>query len=208
MEFELVKDESEQASSSSLTNNPVVLYQMANSLYEDISNPNNEYKAFELYSRASNLEYAPAQNMLGALYETGYGVDYDPLKAAYWYKKAINQGSDSAMVNLARLKTQGDIEEDYDGAKKLLERAAGMQNPHARELLEHLEENKPWNSIQKIATTLIILSIIPWTMFASSLILPILASIGLESVRIGFLVIIALAPAVLLLNLTHTRFGD
>ncbi len=205
MEFELVKDESQQVNTS---DNPEVLYQMANFFYEDVSNPDNEYKAFDFYTKASNLGYAPAQNSLGILYETGYGVDYDPKKAAYWYKKAISQNLSAAMVNLARLKIQGDIEEDYEGAKKLLERAVRMQNPDAPELLERLRAHKPWNAKQKIATTLIIVSIIPWTMFAVSFVMPILASMGLESIKVGFLILIALAPAVLLLNVVHSMLGD
>ena len=208
MEFELTKDKPQQRNTSNNIENPELLYQMANLFYEDVSDPDNEYKAFELYAKASNLGYAPAQNSLGILYETGYGIDYDPITAAYWYTKAISQGSDVAMVNLARLKMQGDIENDYEGARRLLEKALRMGNRDASELLGYLEEHKPWNAKQKFATLLVVLGIIPWTMFAVSFILPILASMGLEHIKIGFLLIIAIFPAFFLLKFLHSLLAD
>lgn len=62
----------------------------------------DEYYAFELYSRAANFHWAPAQYRLGSCYELGIlGVQKDPGLSITWYGKAAAQGYTEAELALA-----------------------------------------------------------------------------------------------------------
>jgi TPR repeat protein len=62
---------------------------------------------------------APAQTILGALYEEGTGVLQDYKKAVHWYSKAAEQGVGEAQFNLGWMYHTGDgVLQDY---KKTLE---------------------------------------------------------------------------------------
>ena len=54
-------------------------------------------KAAECYEKAAKLGHAEAQNNLGVCYELGTGVPKDVVLAAQWYRKAADQGNQSAM---------------------------------------------------------------------------------------------------------------
>src|SRR5690349_14435704 len=49
-------------------------------------------KAAELYRKAADRGYAPAQYSLAYLYENGLGVTQDLAEALSWYRKAAEQG--------------------------------------------------------------------------------------------------------------------
>jgi TPR repeat protein len=49
-------------------------------------------KAAELFLKAAELGYAPAQYNLGYCYKYGDGVPRDLTKSAEWYRKAAEQG--------------------------------------------------------------------------------------------------------------------
>ena len=60
-------------------------------------------KAAEYYEKAANLGHAKAQNNLGVCYELGTGVPKDVGLAAQWYRKAADQGNQSAIESLKKM---------------------------------------------------------------------------------------------------------
>ena len=61
----------------------------------------NDYtKAFNLYKKAAEQEYAEAQNQLGVMYSSGQGVPQDKTEAVKWFRKAADQGHVKAQYNL------------------------------------------------------------------------------------------------------------
>jgi len=66
--------------------------------------------AFELLTRAADLEYAPACHNIGYAYDYGDGVDKDEKKALHYYELAAMQGSVFARYSLSGLeKKRGNI---------------------------------------------------------------------------------------------------
>ena len=60
-------------------------------------------KAAECYEKAAKLGHAKAQNNLGVCYELGTGVPKDVSLAAQWYRKAADQGNQSAIEALKKM---------------------------------------------------------------------------------------------------------
>ena len=58
-------------------------------------------EAFEDAHAGATLGKSPYQNFVGYCYSTGRGVKQDHKKAAYWFKKAADNGSTEGMFNLA-----------------------------------------------------------------------------------------------------------
>ena len=68
---------------------------------------------------------AQAQNHLGIMYETGFGVTQDYLVAATWYRKAAEQGNPGGQYNLGALYERGNgVPQDYVQALKWYSLAA------------------------------------------------------------------------------------
>ena len=68
---------------------------------------------------------AKAQNLLGWLYENGYGAPRDPAEAARWYRKAADQGLPLAQNNLGILYREGrGVAKDLAEAARWFDRAA------------------------------------------------------------------------------------
>jgi hypothetical protein len=62
------------------------------------------------FHRAAKLGNPEAQVNLGNLYDEGEGVERDPKRAAYWYKRAIKKGLPEAAYALAiSYKQQGKL---------------------------------------------------------------------------------------------------
>lgn len=59
-------------------------------------------------SKAAAAGKPVAQNMLGFLYEHGFGIEKDPAKAIEWYLKAANQGDLKAQANLGAIYASGE----------------------------------------------------------------------------------------------------
>lgn len=85
----------------------------------------NVEEAVLAYRYAADRGYAPAQFKLGALHETGDGVELNPRLAQVFYTKAANSGYGPAQFALASLYENGiGIEADAAKAREWLERAA------------------------------------------------------------------------------------
>jgi len=63
--------------------------------------PENEKRGCELFRRAADMEYAPAEYRLGYCYESGRGTKQDYSIANNWYEKAGTQGYVDAQYKLA-----------------------------------------------------------------------------------------------------------
>lgn len=58
-------------------------------------------KGLEWVTKSAHQDYAPAQNLLGYMYDHGEGVEQNERKAFAWYEKAAKQGFSQAQHNLA-----------------------------------------------------------------------------------------------------------
>ena len=77
-------------------------------------------EALELVTPLANEGNPQAQNMLGALYAQGWGVEQDFARAREWYEKAAAGGNPRAYFNLARMYALGSgVEKDCDKAVEL-----------------------------------------------------------------------------------------
>ena len=83
------------------------------------------FKALQLYGKAAELGYAPAQAALGLMYERGEGVSRDPQEAIKWYKKGAAGGNPDAQIYLTNCYSYGwGVEKNYAEALKWYNTAA------------------------------------------------------------------------------------
>ncbi|MBA4709074.1 alpha/beta hydrolase-fold protein [Aquitalea aquatica] len=102
--------------------------QTAASLFElgdALSKDGDQFGAIQYFSRASEMGYARATEMLGAIYASGRGMGAPDYKAAAKYDDlAISQGSQRALTELGILYFQGTgIGQDFNKARMLWEKA-------------------------------------------------------------------------------------
>jgi TPR repeat protein len=106
-------------------------------------------KAFEFYSKAADLHYAPAQNALALMYWFRKGKPKDLEKAIDYLQKAVKQNNLMACCHLARLYEDGFIKEtDSENSLLLKQKVLCMEvsQPHPSDkyhmvkmLIYHLE---------------------------------------------------------------------
>lgn len=95
--------------------------------YKKLHNDSLNEEMAQLYSRAAQSGYAPAQNALGTCYYEGRGVEKNIEKAFEWYRKAAEQGLSQAQYNLARL-----FERHYKTLAFIwMKKASEQSNPQA-----------------------------------------------------------------------------
>jgi TPR repeat protein len=121
---------------------PAELYERGLNALTGSPNARNGFTAFDLVDRSARAGYAPAQVTLGLSWDDGF--DYrgkDVAQAAYWYRKAAEQGDVLAQWLLGRLYVLGSGREEDE---KWLEKAAERANPFAEYLLAmSLEDSQP-----------------------------------------------------------------
>ena len=91
-----------------------------------------------------------ASFILGLLYESGIGVDKDPIKAKFYYEQATNQGNSYGFTKIGWQYFDGyDIEKNYSKSVKYLQKGMNAGNPFSAGLLGYcyetgqgVEENK------------------------------------------------------------------
>lgn len=90
--------------------------------------PPNPQRAIDLFTRAAEIGYAPAQNILGTLYLTGWGVDQPSSQSAMkYFEQAADQDYPPAQNNLAVLFWNGwGVERNIERAENLFESASGQ----------------------------------------------------------------------------------
>jgi ribosomal protein S27AE len=73
-------------------NNVVAQFLLASIYAYPLNGEKQNYeKAFDLYLRAAEQGYGPAQNIIGIMYATGMGVKENPKEALRWYEAADAQ---------------------------------------------------------------------------------------------------------------------
>ncbi len=164
-------------------------------------------EAFVIFKALSEQGHAPSLNHLGELYRSGYGVEYDAELAEECFRQSAEKGHTNAMINLVKMQKAGEIIASNEEVQLWLTQASEKRNTDAmRLLLEQEQAEKHAKNSAKfkgLLTAIVVIGILPWSVFINSLILPIFASMGLESVKLGILVIVSIAPAVFLLRLIH-----
>ena len=84
---------------------------------------------------------ASAQNEIGFAYECGRGVPEDHDQAAFWYRKAADQGNAEAQFCLAVMHKEGrGVPHDPDQAVSWFRRSADQGNIGAKAALAKLKE--------------------------------------------------------------------
>jgi TPR repeat protein len=97
--------------------------------------------------RSAQQGYAPAQTVLGYLYENGIYLTSYPGQAVQWYRKAAQQGDGVAQYALGRAYFLGiGVQSDKAEAQKSLKSASDQGNPFAQYLLGKLLEDRDYRS--------------------------------------------------------------
>jgi hypothetical protein len=92
--------------------------------------------AVEYFRRSAELGFAPAEVVLGYLYETGVNTTADPREALELYKKAAQQGDTLAQWLVGRMIYLGEVPpHDLNEAGSWLEKSSSQNNPFAQYLL-------------------------------------------------------------------------
>ncbi len=84
--------------------------------------PNLEIARF-WYERAASAGYKPAQVNLAVLYDTGRGVDHDPVAAINWYRRAWGVPEEELLISTEKVTT-----ERVDNAAKLAQAEAETES--------------------------------------------------------------------------------
>ena len=85
------------------------------------------------YRRTAGVGYAPAQYVMGRLYETGSGVEKDPVESLNWYRRAAEGGWPRAMYRIGVYYAEGKVvEKDAAEAAKWYRKAADAGYPQAQ----------------------------------------------------------------------------
>jgi TPR repeat protein len=103
---------------------PEDLYKLGEAAFYGESNVSIR-DALEYYTRAADAGHVQAMVRIGQIYEQGYDVDRDMVRALSWYRKAAGLGNTQAMVKLARLYGKGEgVESSLPEAVNWLTKAA------------------------------------------------------------------------------------
>ncbi|MGA8150357.1 MAG: tetratricopeptide repeat protein [Terriglobales bacterium] len=96
----------------------------------------NDVIALDSFHRSAELGYAPAQVVLGYLYETGRIVTPDPMQAFDWYKSAAGQDDPLAEWLVGHMIYSGAIPpRDLNEASLWFQKAASHNDPFGQYLL-------------------------------------------------------------------------
>jgi localization factor PodJL len=108
-----------------LAGDPAALFETAARLAEGRGASQDLGLAVELFQRAAESGFAPAQFRLANIYEKGVGVPRDLARARGWYEHAAAAGNVQAMHNLGVLFAEGaEGKPDYAGAIRWFKEAS------------------------------------------------------------------------------------
>lgn len=104
-----------------------------------LNHPRDFAVAMTWFRKSAAQNYAPAQAIVGYLYEMGYGTARNPDEAFRWYQRAAAQNLDDGLLNLGRAYELGiGVARDASQARTLYQRAAALGLPAARDALQGL----------------------------------------------------------------------
>jgi len=116
--------------------NPPELFEKGMNALEGSSATHSGANAIEYFRRSAELGFAPAQVVLGFLYETGRTTTADPREALEWYNKAALQNDPLAQWLVGRMIYLGVVPpRDLNDASTWLEKSSAQGNPFAAYLL-------------------------------------------------------------------------
>jgi TonB family protein len=111
-------------------------YNHALGLYHGNDVPQDLAKAFELFTKAAESGFIPAQSMLGVMYYRGEGTSKNPQEALRWFTKAAEANDLSGQAHLAALYYMGNgVPQDDSQAARWARKAAERNSPLAQHLL-------------------------------------------------------------------------
>jgi len=121
---------------------PQGLYERGMNLITGTGPNRSDVEAVDYFRKSADAGYAPAQTVMGYLYETGTVVPADPQAAASWYEKSGTQGDRIAQWVLGRMYLTGNgvAVRDRSRAMNWLRPAAKAGDPFAALLLGEAEE--------------------------------------------------------------------
>ncbi|MTK64175.1 MAG: sel1 repeat family protein, partial [Methanobacterium sp.] len=97
-------------------------------------------KARSLFRNAAGLGHGPAHHRLGAIFQTGTGVDADATEAARWFRKAAELGVAASQIAMGDLLQSGLAGEGTpEDARAWFEMAARRDHPEAGARLAALD---------------------------------------------------------------------
>ena len=109
---------------------------------QDQVDTNTQKEVFAVFRTGADQGNTQSMYMLGWLYDTGYGVAQDYVKAREWFEKAADKGQADAMYNLGRLYGYGHgVAQDYVKAREWFEKAADKGQADAMTYLGFLYNN-------------------------------------------------------------------
>src|SRR5271166_5008641 len=96
----------------------------------------SDFAALDYLHRSAELGHAPAQTVLGFLYDTGTVTTKDPAQALDWYKRAAQQDDALAEWLAGRLLYSGSVPpRDLNDASHWLEKSSAHDHPFGAYLL-------------------------------------------------------------------------
>lgn len=98
--------------------------------------------ALEQWKPLAEQGNVEAQDKVGYMYESGYGVDTDEKEAMKWYRKAADQGDAEALVNIGEMYRNGKgVTKDPAEAATWYRKAADKGDPAAEMALGQMYED-------------------------------------------------------------------
>jgi WD40 repeat protein len=140
VKFENIKDEAVAACRTALAQNPDdprLLYQLGRVLQKQ----GVFVQALDMYQRSALKDYGAAYNNLGALYQSGTGVEQNISKAIDDFQRAFQNGFLYAGYTISGLYWTGKyVAQDHKTSIEWLSRAASEGDPHSNGRLAYLYE--------------------------------------------------------------------
>lgn len=131
------------AAAQAQTPDPIDLFNKGMNAISGTPANRSHFQAVDYLRRSAELGYAPAQVVMGYLYEYGNLVGANLTDAASWYKKAAQQGDPVALWVLGRMFMTGSgVVRDAAEAEKWLLQSAQQGNPFGEYLLGLVRETR------------------------------------------------------------------
>ncbi len=111
---------------------PAQLTRTANVLRRQAQNSIDLLEAAQLYRRAAEMGFVPAQNNLALMYENGIGVHMNLLEAAHWFQSAAEAGFVQSQHSFGEMLLDGrGVAKDTLAGASWIQRAANQGHKSA-----------------------------------------------------------------------------
>ncbi|MCM2307995.1 MAG: sel1 repeat family protein [Sulfuritalea sp.] len=114
------------------SNDPLYLTALGQMYVYGVGVPRDVSRAYSLFLKAAEKNFAPAQSFVGFFYATGTLVNKDSRAALDWYRKSAEQGFSEAQYNIGHMYHSGELGAvDEKAAIEWYEKAAVQRFPRA-----------------------------------------------------------------------------